>query len=647
MRIADVPDPIRPAPGAIITPAGDQIGTNPVLPKLPQPVSFSSELPPVRPNPPELPPPATPAKAIAKPDQKLVPEAMSRPKSSPDQTHQFQTEPVVVMVDSWIEKLFGWHPSRRSVLLGSLVALIGFGLMFYFGYYANPNVILSQALGNTGRGYNSLVDTFAKVENSRFSTVTGSGSYSYSIGGKTTSGSLSYQNDGKRSDTLLDFGTGASQIKAELRTIKPSFSDPTTIYLNTSGISKLGSQLGVPSLDAPFGQLDGKWVVVDRALLDSFSTNQRDQPAINLPSQSQTLSALQAIGKVNQQYVFTTNPSNGVLKVLKKYGAVSVDGHNTYHYLLGFNKINVKRYVSAQRDAIKSSAIGSWLSQNGYTKKLDDRTLDLEKAADQISDADNFELWANGGLKPTVYKLRFTTPGQPQNYHEVGTDYRGGSKYPLFVYSQTKSQSGNLTTNRLTATIDSKTYVLGLKLHSRSDKSPATTLDAQFDLRPSHAKVSVSAPSTTVPLSQAINQLGLGSIVAPYTQPLSPASAVETTNPLPKTADDRERVSDIQAIQSLLESYNDNSDQGNYPSFSQANSPAWRKSNMPNLTDALLKDPSGSQPVFIAKPASGGYAYQPTDDNGDSCEDDASFCTRYTLTATLSDGQQYIRREGN
>ncbi len=94
------------------------------------------------------------------------------------------------------------------------------------------------------------------------------------------------------------------------------------------------------------------------------------------------------------------------------------------------------------------------------------------------------------------------------------------------------------------------------------------------------------------------------------------------------------RQTDINAIDSHLEAYNANA--GFYPTFAQMNNnPAnWVSSNLKGLDPNALQDPQGASQTVVSAPAAKAYAYQPTDDNGNACDDVTTNCTKFTLTAT-------------
>ena len=92
------------------------------------------------------------------------------------------------------------------------------------------------------------------------------------------------------------------------------------------------------------------------------------------------------------------------------------------------------------------------------------------------------------------------------------------------------------------------------------------------------------------------------------------------------------RQTDINAIDSHLEAFN--ADQGYYPTLTNMNTASWVSGNLKGLDPAALQDPQGTSQTMVASPAAKSYAYAPTDDSGNACDNSATMCTKFTLTAT-------------
>ena len=105
---------------------------------------------------------------------------------------------------------------------------------------------------------------------------------------------------------------------------------------------------------------------------------------------------------------------------------------------------------------------------------------------------------------------------------------------------------------------------------------------------------------------------------------------ITTYNGVQSKARDTKRQTDINAIQGQVEAYNTNA--GFYPTLAQMNTASFRSSNLKGLDTNALQDPQGSAPTLVAAAAAKSYAYVVLPAG---CDDTATSCTSYTLTATL------------
>lgn len=186
----------------------------------------------------------------------------------------------------------------------------------------------------------------------------------------------------------------------------------------------------------------------------------------------------------------------------------------------------------------------------------------------------------------------------------------------------------------LTIWVDKKTKLI-VKYASEStaqDKTKGETGSLTGTI--SYGKVSIKAPANAKPVLNLVSELGLGDLVNSFTSGFNQAST---------SAQDTERMTDINALQGQLEAYF--AENGYYPTLASLNDPAWRAANMKGLDPQALKDPAGTSSTLSAKPAKSVYSYATvpaTCDNGTHGN-----CNSYTLTATLDDGSPYAKQSLN
>lgn len=117
---------------------------------------------------------------------------------------------------------------------------------------------------------------------------------------------------------------------------------------------------------------------------------------------------------------------------------------------------------------------------------------------------------------------------------------------------------------------------------------------------------------------------------------------IVTFTGIQQKARNTKRQTDINAIASHVEAYN--ASNGKYPTLANMNDTAFRAANTKGLDPAALQDPKGTAQTLVAAPVADSYAYQPTDDSGNACDNATTDCTKYTLTATLEGGGTYVKQ---
>jgi hypothetical protein len=412
-------------------------------------------------------------------------------------------------------------------IIAVLVLLVG-GATWYFGYYMNPSVIYKQSMKNTGKGYDKLVSYVDQQQNLANQGYTGSGSYKVEAGDFSTDGKVALKSNSDDSQLTFDVGLGVTRVNADIRTFKSSGSTPD-VYVKATDIKGLGTVIGVPALDASLAKLDDSWIVIDHTFIDNLSgiaTSQADASSMQEPTRDQILDEARAFGKVNQDYLFSTDKNKAVTQVVQKVGTETIDGHKTYHYKAALQKDNVKKYIYAQRDALKATTLNDWLEKNKYDKEVYASFDDAAKSTKEIKSTDTYDVWMDVSNR-VVYKVRFSEKKNPaSNYVDIGLNYQGKDVFPFFISGKSKTGTGT-TAFSFATTLNTKSNDINLKLDVKATGSDPAAASATFDFKPSSSTIKISKPSGAKPLSQVLSELGLGDALNQYTSEaaaqLSPA----------------------------------------------------------------------------------------------------------------------------
>jgi hypothetical protein len=123
--------------------------------------------------------------------------------------------------------------------------------------------------------------------------------------------------------------------------------------------------------------------------------------------------------------------------------------------------------------------------------------------------------------------------------------------------------------------------------------------------------------------------------------PIMVALVLSTTVGIQQKARNTEREVDIKTLYGQVEAYYGQT--GKYPSLNDMNSSSWREANLKSVDPEAFVDPKGTSPNLVSIPAANTYAYNATDDNGNSCDNVSTICVKYILTATLEAGGTFSK----
>lgn len=386
------------------------------------------------------------------------------------------------------------------------VALLAIGgAAYYFGYYTNSSYVYKQSLANTGKGLTELTNQLLTTDMSKYKAYTGTGTYKVDSEDYKTDGKIAFRSDKVNSEITFDVGVGVSRLDFTVRSLKSVNTNPD-LYFKVQGLTGLGEMLG-PEYSALTTKYNDQWIVVDHTLLDNAQKQLAGTKESATPTNDQILDEVNAFTKVNEEYIFTTDPEKSVTTVLETYGKKSVDGHDVIHYKVGYDKANVKKYISAQHAALKSSKLNDWIKANDYTKQVNDAKEYLLKSADKIKTTDSFDLYADVKNR-VIYKVRFSDNKNPAtNYVDVGLDYKEKDELPFFLTGKSDTQK---TDFRMHINANTQTNVVAVDFEVTNDMSTKSTITGVFKFKPTKDTVSVEKPASAKQIAEVFGELGLG-----------------------------------------------------------------------------------------------------------------------------------------
>jgi hypothetical protein len=411
----------------------------------------------------------------------------------------------------------GRNPShKRQILTGAIVValLIILGGGYVFGYYLpnKPDSIYSTGIVRTGDALDSLV-TYSKSQTQKpyksydiSGTLQDTGSASY---GATLTGSMDMQGN---ATFKVAADIEGEKVNANIDSVHASGSTTPDMYIQMSGIKSTLDGLGMSSLDS----LDGEWIAIDHTVIDSFLSNVNKDTSVAtsasaVPTAAEVTDAETRVQAVNKLYVFTTNSSNAVLTDEKYVGLETKNGRKAYHYVVGYNKPNLKRYVSAIGVALDSSTLNTWSKVANNGKSVSE-ALDIASLQKSVASANvnyTFDVWIDAGTK-IASAIQLTNPNDKGAIFTLSQNYTGGTSYPLSLEYRSKDASnGDMQDAGLLLTVDTASNKISGNLIS-AEGSANTILN--FALTPSNTSVNVTAPMGAKPIAGILNQLNLGGV---------------------------------------------------------------------------------------------------------------------------------------
>jgi hypothetical protein len=399
--------------------------------------------------------------------------------------------------------------SKRGLLLmvaavAVLVLLLGGGYVFGLYLPNRPSSIFATSLERSGKAVDALIDYSKTATAQQYKSYKLEGSLKLTASGTTIDATLrgAYDKDANL-NTTVDVSVLGKKITADVLSRQAAGSKSPDVYLRLSGIKPALDSYGLSTLDS----LDGQWISVDHTLIEGLtsSVTQDMASAANVPTPAQIQDALAKAQAVNKQYLFTTEPQKAVFKQSKYVGKETKDGRAVHHYK-GYDKNNLSNYVKALGDALDSSKLNDWAKSNGG-KDLSE-TMDLGTLATDAKNGSGnytFDAWVDAKTK-LFHALRFTDPSDSNTSVTISQNYTGGDVYPLGLNVTTKDGS-DVVTEVLSLNLNTKTNVADGTVTMK-----ATDLDGtiKFTLTPSNESVQVTAPTSVKPLTDVLNQLGLG-----------------------------------------------------------------------------------------------------------------------------------------
>lgn len=398
-------------------------------------------------------------------------------------------------------------PGKRKlfVLAGAALLLAASLAAYAFAYYLpnKPENVWGNALTNTSKGYQKLIDYAAADKLSKqYEVADLDGTFAYNSGDFQTDGTIQAKTDGQNTTFSGDMGIGIGRVNIDGVVKDAANSDSPDLYVKVEGIKGLGALAGMPQLDT----LDNQWITLDHTFFDSFVADEEGSGA-SMPSKADVVEAAEAVGSVNDKYLFTTDKADAVLDMSEYVGAEKLDGKDMKHFKVKANKANLKRYLEELGKELDKTKLNDWVEEI-FDKPLS-KQLKLEeavKAADRLKGDETFDAWVNTKTQ-LLYKVRFTDAKDSKDtYIDLILDYDGGNTLPFSIVMHTKDQGATLD---MSVNMDTNVVMLAADMEDDSNDSNKVTGSFDFTIKPGSGEVEAEAPEGAVSLMEALSLIGL------------------------------------------------------------------------------------------------------------------------------------------
>jgi hypothetical protein len=403
---------------------------------------------------------------------------------------------------------------RVVAIVAICLLVLGGGAGAYFGYYLpnQPENLWRAALTNTGKGYDKISGYINSAKYDKGTKV--DGSFKFNTSGLAADGNISGVSDDKNNSKYTgSISASGLKVNFDLRTIASSTSTPD-LYFKVDGLQGLGSLLGLdvygPGLSKSIDGINGQWYLVDHTLLDQYTG--QSTSATQSITKKDVNDFLTALNGPTKKYIFTSDQNNMAIVAERQIGREKQDGLNTYHYKVGLNKNNLKKWNKETCDNLKNNKLYKMLNFNIDQAALEKQCYDTTDI-DSIDSSKTADAWVDTHTK-LVHKVRFSTSKNANNYIDVLQNYAGGSKIP-FAIAFSSDSSGEKTSGTINITYDSKTTIVKIAGDVTTKGSTNGSGNFSLTVSPNSSAVNVDKPAGTKNILQLINDLGLSSLLSP------------------------------------------------------------------------------------------------------------------------------------
>lgn len=298
-----------------------------------------------------------------------------------------ETEPQVVSVPSEPLAAVASSPKPKkklfvllAIVLGVLLVLAGSAYAVYALWYNNPKRVVSEAFSNLINAKDISLDGSLVGESSTAKTAV-----KLSLLANNDKASGSFQLDFTESDTT-------ASLKAQLA------SEKDKLYIKLEELQKalntLYGEALVSQMQQYFGTLiqkiDGKWIVITTDDLNDLTKSESSKETTCVQEE---MSKLQSDAGKRSEFTKLLN-DNFFIDITDK-GTASINGVQSNHYELKFNKETYKQFLSRLKETDVFKAVDNCLKDTDLASQVDNSMKSLDTGANDDKQQQTYELWVD------------------------------------------------------------------------------------------------------------------------------------------------------------------------------------------------------------------------------------------------------------
>lgn len=407
--------------------------------------------------------------------------------------------------------------NKKKIVIGvgagsALVVLLLSGYIFGYHIPNQPANVWKTSLSRSGKALDQIVNTASEKETvAAYEKSEMKATIDISAEGAKVKGSVDVKFGDSKADANIDVslevqGEAEKKLNTKLLFELPDNASYPNTYFKVDGIKAFG----IDELSPMVAEFDNKWIAIEAEYLKSLGAPATSTDKIkNEQLNSEDISEIaRSITSVASSYVFTAEADRAIFVQKSFVGKEKIDNINTYHYTVGINNENAKKFCEALTQKLYST--------KGYRKLNGGTETDIEKSKESdikncrndgntFKESDTYDLWVDSKYK-LIHKIRFTNNDNAEAYTEIGQTYKGGDDISMFINYQDGKQD---TTGKFTLDTNLKTKETKGALTFNGKGTSPYDVSMTMQAKPYTGNIAIKKPANAIPIEQVLQKFGI------------------------------------------------------------------------------------------------------------------------------------------